>query len=72
MFQINLNDCEAAQEAEGSLFCRGSDEWPALEIEKEIHGRCLFICGVDFAARSERNWKKNPVSLSFFKKAEWQ
>lgn len=44
MFQINLNDCEIAQESEASPFRRGSDEWPALEMEKEIHGRCLFMC----------------------------
>lgn len=44
MFEMNLNGCEIAQEAEGGSFRRGSDEWPALEMEKECRGRCLFIC----------------------------
>lgn len=53
MFQINLNDCEIAREAEGSPFRCGSDEWPTPEMEKKfMAGAYLFAAAPGSGARS--------------------
>lgn len=53
MFQINLNDCEIAREAEGSPFRCGSDEWATPEMEKKfMAGAYLFAAAPGSGARS--------------------